>query len=102
VYDPHEKVSVEVSIGEFRIEPRKYWCVSVADHGIGIPDSKKKVVFGRIQTGDERLSASGLGLSIVRAIVEGYHGMVWVEDRVTGDPSEGSVFRVALPMASSK
>ena len=102
VYDPHEKVSVEVSIGEFRIEPRKYWCVSVADHGIGIPDSKKKVVFGRIQTGDERLSASGLGLSIVRAIVEGYHGIVWVEDRVSGDPSKGSVFRVALPMASSK
>ncbi len=98
-YDPHEKISVEVSIGEFRIEPRKYWCVSVADHGIGIPDSKKNIVFGRIETGDELQVASGLGLSIVRAIVEGYHGLVWVEDRVSGDPSKGSVFRVALPMA---
>lgn len=102
VYDPHEKVSVEISIGEFRVEPRKYWCVSIADHGIGIPDSKKNIVFGRIQTGDERLVATGLGLSIVRAIVEGYHGMVWVEDRVSGDTSKGSIFRVALPMTSSK
>ena len=101
-YDPHEKVHVEVSIGEFQIEPRKYWCVSVADHGIGIPDSKKNIVFGRYQAGDERPPASGLGLSIVRAIVEGYHGMVWVEDRVPGDPSKGSVFRVALPIALSK
>ncbi|MBU0623330.1 MAG: histidine kinase, partial [Candidatus Thermoplasmatota archaeon] len=69
---------------------------------IGIPDSKKYIVFGRIQTGDERLIATGLGLSIVRAIVEGYHGMVWVEDRVSGDTSKGSIFRVALPMTSSK
>ncbi len=101
-YDPHEKIAVEVSIGEFTVEPRRYWCVSVADNGIGIPDSKKNIVFGRFTTGDERPPATGLGLSIVRAIVEAYNGMVWVEDRVPGDPSKGSVFRVALPMASAK
>lgn len=101
-YDPHEQVVVEVSIGEFTVEPRKYWCVSVADHGIGIPDSKKNVVFGRFTSGDERPQGSGLGLSIVRAIVEAYHGMVWVEDRVPGDHSQGSIFRVALPMVSGK
>ncbi len=101
-YDPHEKIVVDVSVGEFTVEPRRYWCVSVADNGIGIPDSKKNIVFGRFNTGDERPPATGLGLSIVRAIVEAYHGMVWVEDRVPGDPSRGSVFRVALPMASAK
>ncbi len=101
-YDPHEKVTVEIGVGEFTVEPRKYWCVSVADHGIGIPDSKKNVVFGRFSSGDERLYGSGIGLSIVRAIVEAYHGLVWVEDRVPGEPSKGSVFRVALPMAMGK
>jgi signal transduction histidine kinase len=101
-YDPHEKVVVEVSVGEFFIDYRRYWCVSVADNGIGIPDSKKKVVFGRFGGPVEGPPASGLGLSIVRAVVEAYHGMVWVEDRVRGDHSKGSVFRVALPMTSSK
>lgn len=101
-YDPHDKIVVDVSIGEFTVEPRRYWCVSVADNGIGIPDSKKNIVFGRFRTGDERPPATGLGLSIVRATVEAYHGMVWVEDRVPGDPSKGSVFRVALPMSSGK
>ena len=101
-YDPHEVVNVEVSVGEFTIEPRRYWCVSVADHGIGIPDSKKNVVFGRFRTQEEQPHSSGIGLSIVRALVEAYHGMVWVEDRVPGDPSKGSVFRVALPMVSAK
>lgn len=101
-YDPHEKVNVDISVGEFTIEPRRYWCVSIADNGIGIPDSKKNVVFGRFRTAEESSHASGLGLSIVRATVEAYHGMVWVEDRVPGDPSKGSVFRVALPMTSGK
>jgi len=101
-YDPHAVVQVDVTIGEFTVEPRRYWCVSIADHGIGIPDSKKNVVFGRFITGDERPHSIGLGLSTVRALVEAYHGMVWVEDRVPGDPSKGSVFRVALPMVSTK
>jgi signal transduction histidine kinase len=101
-YDPHDKVVVEVGIGEFTVEPRKYWCVSVADNGIGIPDTKKNIVFGRIGGEVDVAPGSGLGLSIVRAIVEAYRGMVWVEDRVPGDPSKGSVFRVALPMTSQK
>jgi len=100
-YDPHEAVVVEVSIGEFFVDYMRYWCVSVADNGIGIPDSKKNLVFGRFNGLEGGLPASGLGLSIVRAVVEAYHGMVWVEDRVPGDHSKGSVFRVALPMTSS-
>lgn len=100
-YDPHKEVMVEVSIGEFFVDYMRYWCVSVADNGIGIPDSKKTVVFGRFDSHEGALPASGLGLSMVRAIVEAFHGMVWVEDRVLGDHSKGSVFRVALPMTSS-
>jgi signal transduction histidine kinase len=100
-YDPHETISVDVSVGEFFVDYRRYWCVSVADNGIGIPDSKKNLVFGRMSGGAKGPPALGLGLSIVRAIVEAHHGMVWVEDRVRGDHSKGSIFRVSLPMASS-
>ncbi|HIH01623.1 TPA: HAMP domain-containing histidine kinase, partial [Thermoplasmata archaeon] len=100
-YDPHEEISVHVSVGEFFVDYRRYWCVSVSDNGIGIPDSKKNLVFGRMGGGAKGPPALGLGLSIVRAIVESYRGMVWVEDRVRGDHSKGSVFRVALPMAPS-
>lgn len=99
-YDPHDEVVVDVSIGEFFVDYMRYWCVSIADNGIGIPDSKKTVVFGRFNGRDDTPQGSGIGLSIVRAVVEAYHGMVWVEDRVPGDHSKGSVFRVALPMSS--
>jgi signal transduction histidine kinase len=99
-YDPHENIAVDISIGEFTIEPRRYWCVSIADNGIGIPDSKKNLVFGRLRSGEEGAPSAGLGLSIVRAIVEAHRGIVWVEDRVQGEPSKGSIFRVALPMTT--
>lgn len=99
-YDAHEAISVDVGVGEFFVDYRRYWCVSISDNGIGIPDSKKNLVFGRLSGGSQGPPALGLGLSIVRAIVEAYHGMVWVEDRVKGEHSKGSVFRVALPMAS--
>ncbi len=101
-YDPHGSVVVDVSIGEFFVDYMRYWCVSVADNGIGIPDSKKQVVFGRFNGEEGKLPASGLGLSTVRAIVDAYNGMAWVEDRVPGDHSKGSVFKVALPMTSSR
>lgn len=99
-YDAHELISVDVAVGEFFVDYRRYWCVSIADNGIGIPDSKKNLVFGRLSGGSQGPPALGIGLSIVRAIVEAYHGMVWVEDKVKGEHSKGSVFRVALPMAS--
>ena len=101
-YDPHDNVVVDVSIGEFFVDYMRYWCVSIADNGIGIPDSKKRVVFGRFNGEEGALPASGLGLSTARAIVDAYKGMVWVEDRVPGDHSKGSVFKIALPMTSSR
>jgi signal transduction histidine kinase len=42
---------------------------------------------------------AGLGLSIVRLIVDKLGGHIWVEDRVPGDPSKGSVFAVQLRKA---
>ena len=76
--------------------------MTVADNGVGIPDSKKAIVFGRFNGREDSPIGTGLGLSIVRAVVEAYQGMVWVEDRVPGDHSKGSVFRVALPMVSAR
>jgi len=39
----------------------------------------------------------GLGLSLVKKIIEKYHGKIWVEDRVKGAQSKGSNFIVLIP-----
>lgn len=102
-FDEHETAVIEVGIEEYCEGQRDMWCVSVADHGPGIEDSMKEKVFERFAQGSGQVKgASGLGLHIARSLVGSYKGRIWVEDRVPGDRSKGSVFKVALPKAVRK
>lgn len=65
--------------------------VTVADNGPGIPEEAKAAVFDDGQKGPAS-SGTGIGLHLVKTIVEQYDGSVWVTDN---DPT-GSVFHVKL------
>ncbi len=71
--------------------------VSFSDTGIGISEADMENLFTefvRIKNEKTRnISGSGLGLSIVRKVVELYHGSV----KVDSTPDAGSVFTVRLP-----
>jgi signal transduction histidine kinase len=58
-------------------------------------------VFERFATGMTGVKGFGIGLSIVSALVEKYGGRIWAEDRIKGDFSKGSVFKIALPKAKT-
>jgi len=73
--------------------------VTVADTGPGIPDEVKRVLFQRFERGLGQGKGEGLGLYIVRSLVERYGGRVRVEDRVPGHPEEGAAFRFTLKKA---
>ncbi len=62
------------------------------DNGIGIEDSRKKLIFLRGYNKDVTTTGMGFGLSLVKKIMDSYHGKIWVEDRVLGDFSKGSKF----------
>jgi len=68
--------------------------VTVSDYGKGISDSMKKEMFNRFYS---KAEGSGLGLSIVRTLVERYKGKIWVGDRVYGDHNQGTVFGMIFP-----
>jgi PAS domain S-box-containing protein len=71
--------------------------VYVADQGIGIPPEEQGRIFDRfhrVETGlHRRTEGTGLGLYLVKAIVEAHGGRVWVES----SPGRGSIFMFALP-----
>lgn len=69
----------------------------VRDEGIGIPPAEQEKIFDRFHRVDNRLArqapGTGLGLFLVRAVVEAHGGRVWVES----SPGHGSTFWVELP-----
>ncbi len=95
-YDPHPEKLIEVGVRPVQKDGESYWSVSIADHGAGIPEDKKKSVFERMT---KTTKGAGVGLSIVSVLVQKYGGRIRVEDRVKGDSSQGSVFTVELPQA---
>lgn len=79
-------------------EGRKwYHKIIVEDNGPGISDDLKPKIFDRHLRGNTKAKGSGIGLYLVKTLVENYDGKVRVEDRIHGDRSNGSRFIVMLP-----
>ena len=71
-----------------------YALTSVADLGEGVPDEYKESIFNRFTRFDKAgVKGTGIGLAIVKRIVELHNGEVWVED----NSPRGAVFVVKLP-----
>ena len=72
--------------------------LEVVDQGIGIPDHEQQKIFEKFyRVGDplvHNTKGSGLGLSLVRHIVQAHGGQVSVDSR----PGQGSKFTIALPV----
>ncbi|RXE57055.1 hypothetical protein ABH15_02680 [Methanoculleus taiwanensis] len=65
----------------------------------GVQDEVKGRLFTRFERGKASGRGEGLGLLIVRTLVECYGGRVWIEDRVPGHLEEGASFRFTLRQA---
>jgi two-component sensor histidine kinase len=95
-YTDSSEVKIDVVIKDYFIGEAKYWMITISDYGKGIPDSMKKELFERFYY---KAKGSGLGLSIVRALVERYRGKIWVGDRVYKDYTKGTTFGMIFPAA---
>jgi len=76
----------------------QYVIISVKDSGIGIPKEKQSAIFDRFVQVDKSLTrrheGSGIGLSLVKSLVEMHKGSILVKSAV----EEGSEFIVQLPL----
>jgi len=84
--------------GRIRIdcaEEADFWKFSVADNGRGIEEKYFKKIFQIFQTLVKRdeVEATGIGLSIVKKIIETSGGTIWVESEL----GEGTTFFFTLP-----
>ncbi len=78
-------------------ESETHAVIEVSDSGIGISEAEKDNIFHRFHRSDESRSreagGAGLGLSIVKAVVEAHKGSVSVDST----PGKGSTFTIRFP-----
>ncbi len=74
----------------------------VRDTGIGIPESKRELIFQEFEQGDGSISrefaGTGLGLSISQSLIRQHGGELWVDSEL----EVGSTFYFTLPLAQSE
>ena len=90
------EVSVGLLVDEHNVT------IKVQDNGIGIAPADQVRLFEkfyRIQhTGMEQVQGTGLGLALVKSIIERHEGRVWVESAL----DKGSTFYIELPLPRSE
>lgn len=86
---------------KFQNGNKPYLLFYVKDTGIGIPKEKYSLIFERFRQAEDaltrRFGGLGLGLSIVKGLINLLHGQIWVES----EENEGSTFYFTVPYYSS-
>lgn len=80
-----------IKIGS-KVYDNEYWFY-VKDFGQGIPKEYHKKVFGLFYRLDNTLDGTGIGLSVVRKVMQFHEGRVWIESA----RGRGSTFWLAFP-----
>ena len=70
----------------------------VRDNGLGIEPDQLESIFTLFERGSNPGEGTGIGLALVRRIVEGHDGQVWAESE---GPGRGSTFYFTLPQAAN-
>jgi len=96
-YNDNSIVEIQIIISKERIENQNFLKLEFIDNGIGIPDNRKKAIFQRGYHKERSVKGMGLGLSLVKHIINSYNGKIWVENKICGDYSKGSNFIVLIP-----
>jgi signal transduction histidine kinase len=97
-YNKNPEVKIQVI---FTIESKfqqKNLRIEFIDNGIGIPDESKELIFEKGYKKDTKIRGMGIGLSLVKKIVESFKGEIWVQNRVKDDYQQGSNFVVLIPI----
>ncbi|MFW9989545.1 MAG: PAS domain S-box protein [Candidatus Odinarchaeota archaeon] len=96
-YNNKPNIEIIINISIEKKEDKNYLKIEFKDNGKGISDYRKNTIFERGLRKRYKTKGMGLGLSLVRKIMDTYKGDIWVEDRVKGDHKQGSNFIVLIP-----
>ena len=100
IHNENSIKEITIKISEEENEITKYLKLEFSDNGKGISDARKNTIFQRDFSGEKRTRGMGIGLSLVKEIVESYNGEIHLENRVNGDYTKGAKFILKFPLVS--
>jgi signal transduction histidine kinase len=99
IHNESDQIELWIDLSKVQKEGQNYIKIEVKDNGMGISKQRKKDIFKRSYEINHQGKGMGIGLSLVKEIIDTYGGKIWVENRVKGDYSLGSNFIVLLDEA---
>ncbi|MGV9174109.1 MAG: PAS domain S-box protein [Promethearchaeia archaeon] len=99
IHNDKERKELFIQVSKEESQDTNWIKIEFQDNGIGIDDKLKKLIFIRNERRDKSKGGLGIGLSLVKKIIDTYHGKIWVEDRVKNDHTQGSNFIILLKRA---
>ncbi len=96
IHNKNKTIEVGIKTSKYKLNQIQYIKIEFIDNGVGISDDRKKEIFITREE-EESKFRTGLGLSLIKKVIESYNGKIWVEDRVKGDYTRGSNFILLIP-----
>ena len=96
LHNESDTITIQINVSEVYKGTEKFVKLEFKDNGIGIIDDRKKAIFERNYNKDKSTGGMGIGLSLVKTIINSYDGQVRVDNRVMGDHTKGSIFIILL------
>lgn len=90
------RIATGTELEQLQLAPEKDYChISFQDNGIGFDPQHNEKIFGVFQKlhSKEAYEGTGIGLAIVKKIVENHNGIIWA----SGKPMNGAKFNIYIP-----
>ena len=94
--NPHTRLHIEIGIDGYN--EKECPIFFVRDNGIGIDPQYHDLIFGLFNKLDVQSEGTGIGLSLVKRIIEVHNGSIWIES----ETGKGATFYFTLPSSQTK
>ncbi|TFG00243.1 MAG: hypothetical protein EU541_02830 [Promethearchaeota archaeon] len=97
-HNDSSRKDIEIRIGKYNHNKQEFYKVTIEDNGVGIPDSMKNLIMeGNLSPKKNLKKGLGIGLSIVKKIIDLSNGKMWIENKLEADYTKGTKFVLLLP-----
>ncbi len=96
IHNNNENIKLWINFYKIQKEGESFIKIEFKDNGYGISDERKRIIFEKNYEKNKNTTGMGLGLFLVKKIINAYGGQIRVKNRVEGDHKQGSNFIILL------